>query len=764
MMSDCISQQEFELFKDALIEENLEQQVLSILKLQPLAKALGEEATREDLLPFIAFNYGEFHDEVLLNLAEELLHFVPLVGGFEHAEVIFNILQKLCLTDENIVRERAVRTIIALQQTMSRQQIEDLLLPVINALTKNDWFTSKCSAVMMFSPLYPRLGQTRKAELRNNFKTLIQDDSSMVRKAAAIACVDLVQVVEDTFLEDEFVPIFQDIAQDPMDSVRVGAIDIALALMKRLHEDGLDDVIFKTLEDVCDDASWRLRQSLALSLATLQQQLPYGKYRCKLLALYQQLAQDAEAEVRVVAASSLFRYCGYLKESYQTEEENENNFEPVFEQSVMAIIRRLALDDSEEVRLALSSNVLPLSTLLSEQCFEKNIIAFLLEVLSREDSIMIQTNFLLGLSNFSGTVDLTQSLSAIKGSVQAVIARSQANWRTRRSILLTLVDIARFCDSTYFSENFQQYYTSLLEDPVFAVRRSASLVLPVIAKHYGIKWAREYLVEVLEKFCNDSRYLYRFVALFGIAEMVQPQLFPQPESCLEGFRKLLRAPDPKAHRALAKIAKSCRCVQRELSKEKYQSILKLKGELNYSSSFLSDIYTEAEFAKLKALNGSVYSVGSEDLGDCRAPYLQGVLQLIHNTFLPIIRYLNGDPTENVQIGAICTLGLVWDFIARLSQEEAQEWVQEACRQLPSAELEIIQKEVEDEFISADYKPSEPLESTPTPITLTPSYVEEKLDFISLFRTITLTPATDESKCGKPKTKLDQAEKRVLPLI
>lgn len=129
--------------------------MLSILKLQPLAKALGEEATREELLPFIAFNYGEFHDEVLLNLAEELLHFVPLVGGFDHAGVIFNILLKLCLTDENIVRERAVRTILALQETMSTQQIEDYLLPVIKSLTKNEWFASKCSAVMMFAVSSP---------------------------------------------------------------------------------------------------------------------------------------------------------------------------------------------------------------------------------------------------------------------------------------------------------------------------------------------------------------------------------------------------------------------------------------------------------------------------------------------------------------------------------------------------------------------------------------------------------------------------------
>lgn len=509
-----------------------------------------------------------------------------------------------------------------------------------------------------------------------------------------------------------------------------------------------------------DDVSWRLRQCLTLSLAALQQELPYAKYRGKLLHLYQKLSQDSEAEVRVIAASSLFRYCGHLKEAYQKENQNQNNFEPVFEQSIMAIMRRLALDESEEVRLALSSNVLPLSTLLSEQCFEKNIIAFLLEVLGKEESIMIQTNFLLGLSKFSGKVDLTQSLSAIKDSVEAVIQRSQANWRTRRSVLLTLVDIAKFCDAIYFSENFKLFYTQLLEDPVFAVRRSASLILPIISKHYGIQWAREHLVAVLEKFCHDSRYLYRFVALFGIVEMVQPQLFPQPYSYLEDLKKLVKTPEATtAHRALAKIVKSLGRLQEELGSERYKAILQLTDDVNYSSSFLSDIYTEAEFRTLEGLNLNIYSVESGDL--CHsAPYLQGILELIHNTFLPIITYLHKDPTENVQMGAICTLGVVSDFVTKLSEEAAQEWVQESCTQLSGSELQVIGKEVEDEFVPGDYNSAgevekhissmgkestdpEPLEVTPSPI----SRIEEKLD-------LTLSTETD---CLQP-------EKRVLPLI
>lgn len=126
-------------------------QVDIIQKLESLAKALGEKATRDELLPFIELHYIELHDEILLYLADQLRTFIPLLGGLEHSKTIFDILGKLCITDENLVRERAVQTLISIQSELDTRQTEEYLLPVVNGLINDDWFTSKCSAVVLFA-------------------------------------------------------------------------------------------------------------------------------------------------------------------------------------------------------------------------------------------------------------------------------------------------------------------------------------------------------------------------------------------------------------------------------------------------------------------------------------------------------------------------------------------------------------------------------------------------------------------------------------
>ncbi|XP_066158013.1 serine/threonine-protein phosphatase PP2A 65 kDa regulatory subunit-like [Euwallacea fornicatus] len=684
---------DLEIFENAFSEENLELHIITIQNLDLLAKKLGPSTTREELLELIKKHYVNLHDEALLHLADQLKKFIPLVGGLEHSEIIFQLLGKLCVTDETIVREKAVETMVCILETLNLAQVEHFLLPVMNDLIKNDWFTSKCSAVELFPYLYPKLGEERRSDLRNSFKTLIQDDSPIVRKEAANACVGFVGIVEEEFLVSEFVPIFQDIAQDPMDSVRAGTTDIALALFKRVKKNSLQESVFKTLEDISDDISWRIRQRLANNIALIQQQVPNGKYRGNILALMQKLAQDSEPEVRVLIASNLFGYCENLKKSYATH--GEDNFEAVFEQSIMAAIQKLALDESENVRLALCSNILPLSSLLGEECFKKNIVSFLLEALINEESIVIQAKYLFGLSSLSDKVDLTDSLDAIKNSIRTVIVRSHTNWRARRSVVATFVDVAKFCSSDYFSTNFKAYYATLLGDSIFAIRRTAATILPVISKHYGIKWSSEHLIPFFTTFTRDTRYLYRFVALFGISEMVRPYLCPEPGAFLGDWRRFFERdgeePDKNVLLAFAKIIKTSHLIQKELTEEKYVSMLSLKDELSYVSHLDADIYLEQDFAymSLKYKNLNLYSVEDEEFKDTNWPYLQGILNLIYNKFLPILDTLNKDPTENVQIGAICTLAEISEFITKLNQEESEEWVQKALKLLTNEEISMV---------------------------------------------------------------------------
>ena len=69
---------------DELKNEDIQLRLNSIRRLSTIARALGEERTRKELIPFLSENNDD-DDKVLLVMAEELGVFIPYVGGLEYA-------------------------------------------------------------------------------------------------------------------------------------------------------------------------------------------------------------------------------------------------------------------------------------------------------------------------------------------------------------------------------------------------------------------------------------------------------------------------------------------------------------------------------------------------------------------------------------------------------------------------------------------------------------------------------------------------------
>lgn len=125
----------------------------AIQKLTTIAVVLDVDKTRTELIPYLE-EYLEnsfLHDEVLLTLAEQLETFVPFVGGPEHVNCIFRLLEKLCITDETVVRERAVESLVKIASNLNGNLLDLYLVPLIDKLADDSWFTSKSSASGLFT-------------------------------------------------------------------------------------------------------------------------------------------------------------------------------------------------------------------------------------------------------------------------------------------------------------------------------------------------------------------------------------------------------------------------------------------------------------------------------------------------------------------------------------------------------------------------------------------------------------------------------------
>lgn len=90
-------------------------------------------------------------------------------------------LESLATVEETVVRDKAVDSLKIIASQHSVADLQTHFIPTLNTLTFGDWFTSRTSACALFTVCYPRVSPALKAELRNNFRQLCQDETPMVR-------------------------------------------------------------------------------------------------------------------------------------------------------------------------------------------------------------------------------------------------------------------------------------------------------------------------------------------------------------------------------------------------------------------------------------------------------------------------------------------------------------------------------------------------------------------------------------------------------
>ncbi|RWW01640.1 hypothetical protein BHE74_00032475 [Ensete ventricosum] len=198
---------------DELKNEDVQLRLNSIRKLSTIARALGEERTRKELVPFLGENNDD-DDEVLLAMAEELGVFIPYVGGVEYAHVLLPPLETLCSVEETCVRDKAVESLCRIGAQMRESNLVNWFAPLLKRLAAGEWFTSRVSSCGLFHIAYPSAPDQLQAELRSMYGQLCQDDMPMVRRAAASNLGKFAATIVPSQLKTDILSLFEDLTQD----------------------------------------------------------------------------------------------------------------------------------------------------------------------------------------------------------------------------------------------------------------------------------------------------------------------------------------------------------------------------------------------------------------------------------------------------------------------------------------------------------------------------------------------------------------------
>ncbi|OCT45907.1 Protein phosphatase PP2A regulatory subunit A [Cladophialophora carrionii] len=486
---------------DELKHDDVLLRLNAIHRLSTIALALGPERTRDELIPFLDDSV-EDEDEVLTALAEELGNFIEYVGGPEHGHVLLAPLENLAAIEEPLVRDKAVESLNKICVELAERQVEEYFIPLTIRLSKADWFTSKISATGLYVAPYKKASQASQQGLRTQFGHLVHDETPMVRRQAANNLAKFVKEVPVSIVIDEMIPLFQHLASDDQDSVRLLTVEVLISIAEVIPKEQQPShgVLLTALRSLFEDKSWRVRYMVAEKFEKIAKAVNEEVVTRDLVPAFVKLLKDSEAEVRTAIASQIPGFCGLLDRETLLNE-------------IMTSIEDLVSDPNQHVRAALGTQLSGLAPILGKEETISHLLPMFLQMLKDEfpDVRLHIISKLELVNNVIGIDLLSQSL------LPAIVQLAEdKQWRVRLAIIEYIPLLAKQLGMKFFDEQLSSLCMGWLGDTVFSIRDAATQNLKKLTEVFGVEWANRSIIPKVTAMSQQQNYLYRMTTCFAI--------------------------------------------------------------------------------------------------------------------------------------------------------------------------------------------------------------------------------------------------------
>eukprot|EP00611_Tribonema_gayanum_P014806 TRINITY_DN262_c1_g2_i1.p1 TRINITY_DN262_c1_g2~~TRINITY_DN262_c1_g2_i1.p1 ORF type:complete len:602 (-),score=254.94 TRINITY_DN262_c1_g2_i1:918-2723(-) len=509
-----------------LKSDDVSQRVEATRCLPTIAATLGDERTRGELLPFLG-ECTDDEDEVLVVLAEQLGRLVDHVGGAQHLQLLLEPLKALAAADEATVRDA---TVASMQTVINQMHTADVLaygVQLVHDLVGSEFFTARVSACGLLPAVYSRLSPgpgdrmdtddddesaAKRKELRALLHKLCGDDTPMVKRMAAAGLGALAAVAESPAVLEELLALFDRLNADDQDSVRLQTADNCVALARALPREARVARVIPAVRNTAQDASWRVRWSVASKFHEVGAALSGGEVLApELCEAFEQLLQDPEAEVRTAAAFGVARVGALM------------GADGVL-QGVLPCLRQLVVDGCEHVRAALASVICELAPLLGQDLTIDHLVPLLLQLL-RDSNSDVRLNIISKLHSINEVVGMDHLSQSLLPAVMDLAEDDK--WRVRTAIIDHTPLLAQQLGPRFFTDSLAGLCLGWLGDDVHSVRIAAAANLRRLSALFGADWARAHVVPKLAEMHANASYLHRMTALNAVqvlAEDMDPDL------------------------------------------------------------------------------------------------------------------------------------------------------------------------------------------------------------------------------------------------
>lgn len=489
---------------DELKHDDVLLRLNAIHRLSTIALALGPDRTRDELIPFLDESV-EDEDEVLVALSEELGNFVEYVGGSQWGHVLLSPLENLAAIEEPVVRDKAVESLNKICAELSPKQVEEYFIPLTSRLSKADWFTSKISGCGLYTTPYSKVAPPLQEQLRRDFGHLVHDETPMVRRQSATHLAKFVKEMPAAVVVDEMIPMFQHLASDDQDSVRLLTVEVLISVAEVVpkEQQSSHGVLLTTLRNLIEDKSWRVRYMIADRFEKIAKAVDDEVVSRDLVPAFVKLLKDNEAEVRTAIAGQIPGFCALIDRTTLLNE-------------VMGSIEDLVSDSSQHVRAALGTQISGLAPILGKQETIDHLLPMFLQMLKDEfPEVRLHIISKLELvNNVIGIELLSQSL------LPAIVQLAEdKQWRGGVGIIEYIPLLASQLGVKFFDEKLSSLCMGWLGDTVFSIREAATHNLKKLTEVFGVEWASEAIIPKVMAMGNHPNYLYRMTTCFAISTL-----------------------------------------------------------------------------------------------------------------------------------------------------------------------------------------------------------------------------------------------------
>ena len=446
----------------------------AIHNLRGISLALGCEATKKELLPYLKNCVNnEEEDEVLIELAKVLSNFLDCIGGKENIKDLLGLFEVILTIDEPTIRKEAINSLKeTIQQIGNIKYIEKDIMDIINKFYIVDDVNQKLSALNLIIVVYKDLNENNKKivlEYLDNFS--ISDNISIkkellseITKITLLLSIDYIKKFIDVMMEDK------------NDTVKTDLLNIIISIKN--HKE-----------------NWRVRLTVIDSITEILNfnNINY-QFKQTVINIYLKLIEDPEAEIRNGCCLKLEEITKLLK--------NEVNFEKILKN-----MEKLGKDQKNFVKNSLAENIFKICHLIDKEQITEYIFP-LFNTLINDENLDIRINLINNLCQLSDIFEPTTILDKIIPSIVEI--SSNKSWRIRTKIINIIQIIAT---KLYIQNTFIQYILNIclnfLTDHVYAIREAGCKLLCNIYKNVKDSEFERRLIEKLNEMSNSSNYLIR---------------------------------------------------------------------------------------------------------------------------------------------------------------------------------------------------------------------------------------------------------------